>query len=563
MGRCVSNPVFIKADKKSTAAITVSLVVPFCRINALFPSVYRAVMPLFVQPQGTYILRLFFEGGNYMSLINISDLTFSYDGNSENVFENVNIQLDTNWKLGLVGRNGRGKTTLLKLLTGELRGTGTISSQVGFEYFPYHVKDPEMFAIDVIREIAPEADDWEIYREMSLLKIGRDADYQQFCTLSGGEQAKIMLVGLFLRRNSFLLIDEPTDHLDSGGRRILGRYLNRKNGFIIVSHDRMLLDECTDHILSINRCGISIQKGNYSDWQRSKDMQDSFELARNEKLKKDIKRLEAAARRTAEWSDKAERAKIGFDPVKVEKSLSRRPNEAAKAKKIMSRSVSISERREKAVREKSGLLKNIEQSAELKLTPLEFHSRRLLQIEKASLSYGGKIVCSGVDLTVMQGERIALTGGNGCGKTSILRLICGHEIEHTGLIIRNGQLKISYVPQKSDHLHGTLREYAESLGIDVSLFFAVLRKLGFSRELFEQRMESFSTGQKKKVLIAGSLCERAHLYVWDEPLNYIDIISRIQIEKLILESRPTMIFVEHDEAFREKIADRVIEIGRK
>lgn len=498
-----------------------------------------------------------------MSLINISDLTFSYDGSSENVFENVNLQLDTNWKLGLTGRNGRGKTTLLRLLTGELRGSGTISSQVEFEYFPYHVEYPEMFTIDIIREIAPEADDWEIYREMSLLKIGRDADYQQFCTLSGGEQAKAMLVGLFLRRNSFLLIDEPTDHLDSNGRRILGQYMSRKKGFIIVSHDRMLLDECTDHILSIDRCGISLQKGNYSDWQRSKDMQDSFEFAMNEKLKKDIKHLEAAARRTAEWSDKAERAKIGFDPMKVEKNISRRPNEAAKAKKIMSRSTAISERREKAVREKSGLLKNIEQTAELKLMPLEFHSRRLLQLEKISLSYGGRIVCSGVDLTVMQGERIALTGGNGCGKSSILRLVNGENIEHSGLVVRNGQLKISYVPQKSDHLHGSLREYAELLGIEVSLFFAVLRKLGFSRELFERNMASFSAGQKKKVLIAGSLCERAHLYIWDEPLNYIDIISRIQIEKLILESRPTIIFVEHDEAFRKKIADKVIEIGMR
>lgn len=497
-----------------------------------------------------------------MSLINITGLTFSYEGGSENVFENVNIQLDTNWKLGLIGRNGRGKTTLLKLLTGEIQGSGTISSSVKFEYFPYCVNDPDMFTIDVIREIAPDAEDWEIYREISLLGIDSDADYRQFRTLSGGEQAKAMLAGLFLRRSAFLLIDEPTDHLDSGGRRILGQYLAGKKGFILVSHDRLLLDECTDHILSINRCDIIVCKGNYSEWQRSKEMQDRFELARNDKLKKDIKRLETAARRTAEWSDKAERSKIGFDPAKVEKSISRRPYEGAKAKKIMSRSAVISERREKAVAEKSGLLKNIEQSAELRLTPLEFHSRQVVGLEKVSLRYGEKIICTDVNLTVMRGERIALTGSNGCGKSSILRIICGENIVHTGHIIRNGQLKISYVPQKSDHLHGSLREYAETLGIDISLYFAILRKLDFSRELFGQNIESFSAGQKKKIMIAGSLCERAHLYIWDEPLNYIDIISRIQIEKLILDSRPTMIFVEHDEAFREKIADRTIEISR-
>ncbi len=495
-----------------------------------------------------------------MSLINISNLTFSYDGSFKNVFENVNIKIDTQWKLGLIGRNGKGKTTLIKLLTGELHGSGTISSSVCFEYFPYNISSYEMFTIDVIREIAPEAEDWEIYREMSLLKISSDTDYRLFSTLSGGEQAKAMLAGLFLRRNSFLLIDEPTNHLDSDGRRIIGEYLNRKNGFILVSHDRNLLDMCTDHILSINKCSIELQKGNYSDWQHNKNMQDQFELAQNEKLKKDIKRLETAAKRTAQWSDKAEKAKIGFDPLKVEKNISRRPYEAAKAKKIMSRSMAISERREKAVHEKEKLLHNIEQTSELKIPSLAFHSQKLIQIENLSVRYGEKIICSNVNFTVMQGERIAIKGKNGCGKSSILKLICGEDIMYSGHIIKNNQLKISYVPQKTDHLHGTLQNYAEELGIDLSLFLTILRKLDFSREHFEQNIEHYSAGQKKKVLIAGSLCEKAHLYIWDEPLNYIDIISRIQIENMILSSNAAMIFVEHDETFCQKIADDFIEI---
>ena len=238
---------------------------------------------------------------------------------------------------------------------------------------------------------------------MSLLGLERDTDYRQFATLSGGEQAKAMLVGLFLRQNAFLLIDEPTNHLDDDGRRILGQYLSRKKGFILVSHDRTLLDSCIDHILSVNRCNIELQKGNYSDWQRNKDMQDNFELAQNEKLKKDIKRLEAAAKRTAEWSERAEKAKIGFDPIKVEKSISRRPYEGAKAKKIMSRSSAISERREKAVQEKSSLLRNIEQTSELKIQSLEFHSRKLIQLENISVSYDGITVCKDVNFTVNQG----------------------------------------------------------------------------------------------------------------------------------------------------------------
>lgn len=496
-----------------------------------------------------------------MSLINVSGLTFSHEGSSENIFENASFQLDTDWKLGLIGRNGRGKTTLMKLLCGELSGSGTVSAKVNFEYFPYNVENPEMFTIDVIREIAPDADDWEIYREMSLLKMNTDTDYQVFSTLSGGEQAKAMLVGLFLRRNAFLLIDEPTNHLDMFGRHSLGEYLGRKKGFIIISHDRKFLDMCTDHIMSINRCSIEVTKGNYSDWQKNKDMQDSFELAQNEKLKKDIKRLENAAKRTAEWSDKAEKSKIGFDPTKVEKSTNRRAYEGAKAKKMMSRSANISERRERAVQEKEKLLRNVEQTAEIKIQSLEFHSRKLVQLENVSLKYGEKTVCSNVSFTVTQGRKTAVTGQNGCGKSSILKLICGENIEYTGNLIKNGQLKISYVPQKTDHLHGTLQEYAENIGADLSLFLAILRKLDFSREHFVQNIENFSAGQKKKVLIAGSLCQKAHLYVWDEPLNYIDVVSRIQIENMILASNASIIFVEHDETFCEKIADNIIKIN--
>lgn len=490
-----------------------------------------------------------------MSLINISNLTFSYEGSFETVFSEVSLQLDTDWRLGLVGRNGRGKTTLLKLLAGELRGKGTISASTAFEYFPYKIDDTETPVIEIIRGIAYEAEDWEIFRETSLLDIDTEALYRPFCTLSGGEQTKAMLAGLFLKRNAFLLIDEPTNHLDSNGRRLLGSYIARKKGFILVSHDRSFLDLCTDHILSINKCNIELQKGNYSEWQRSKDMRDAFELSRNEKLKKDIKRLEAAAARTSEWSDKVEKSRYGTKNSGVKAD---RGYVGHKSAKMMKRSKSIEARQQAAADEKSTLLHNIEQTFELKMQPLAFHSEKLVQLENVSVSYGGKPVCGNISFTVTRGEQAAIVGRNGCGKSSILKLICGEKMDYTGSLIMNGQLKISYVPQKTDHLRGTLREYAEKLGIDLSLFLAILRKFDFSSGLFEQHMEHFSAGQKKKVMLAGSLCERAHLYVWDEPLNYVDIVSRIQIEELILKSRPTMIFVEHDETFREKIAGKVI-----
>ena len=122
---------------------------------------------------------------------------------------------------------------------------------------------------------------------------------------------------------------------------------------------------------------------------------------------------------------------------------------------------------------------------------------------------------------------------------------------------------VSYVPQDVSWLKGTFVAFEEREGVDRSLFRAMLRKLDFDRSQFDKRLEDFSMGQKKKVLIAKSLCEKAHLYVWDEPLNYIDVYSRMQIEDLILEHRPAMVLVEHDQAFIEAIGARVIEVERR
>jgi lincosamide and streptogramin A transport system ATP-binding/permease protein len=241
-----------------------------------------------------------------MSLINISNLTFAYEGSYDNIFENVSFQIDTNWKLGFTGRNGRGKTTFLNLLLGKLEYTGTISASVTFEYFPYEVLDKLANTIDVIGSIYPDYLQWELIRELSFLEVSEDVLYRPFNTLSNGEQTKVLLATLFLKENSFLLIDEPTNHLDIHGREIVSNYLNSKKGFILVSHDRAFLDGCIDHILSINKTNIDIQRGNFSTWQMNKERQDNFKIAENDKLKKEIRRLEKTAKEKAAWSAMAE-----------------------------------------------------------------------------------------------------------------------------------------------------------------------------------------------------------------------------------------------------------------
>ncbi len=492
-----------------------------------------------------------------MSLINVMNLTFAYEGSYDPIFENVNFQIDTDWKLGFTGRNGRGKTTFLSLLLGKHEYSGHISAQVGFEYFPFYVERKEGLTYEVVEDIYPDYEHWQLMREFSLLKIGEDVLYRPFESLSSGEQTKVLLATLFIKENSFLLIDEPTNHLDLNARKLVAHYLKSKSGYILVSHDRAFLDHCVDHILSINKTNIEIQKGNFSSWWENKRRQDQFELAADERLRKDIKRLSASARRTGDWSHAVEKSKNGTrnSGSKIDKGYV-----GHKAAKMMKRSKSIEQRQQSAIEEKSKLLKNIESSESLEIVQLAFHKPQLAELDAVSIYYGDKQVCPEVSFTIEPGERIALTGPNGSGKSSILKLICGEQLSHTGSLRKDSQLKISYVSQDTSHLKGNLSDYAREHGIDESLFKSILRKLDFSRAQFEKDMASFSGGQKKKVLIAKSLSERVHVHIWDEPLNFVDVISRMQIEELLLEHEPTILFVEHDSEFCDNIATKLVEL---
>ncbi len=494
-----------------------------------------------------------------MSFINVQDLTFGYEGSLEKVFDGVSFHMDTDWKLGLIGRNGKGKTTFLKLLLGEYAYQGTITKKVEFDYFPFEVKDKEKLAIEIVNEIAPKVEDWEIIKELSLLHSDAEILYRKFCLLSGGEQVKILLISLFLKENHFLLIDEPTNHLDSKTKENLVEYLNKKKGFILVSHDRNFLDKVVDHIISINNTNIEIQKGNFSSWYENKQARDTFELTQNEKLEKEISRLEIASKNTANWSNKIEKSK--YNTNNSGSSIDR-GYVGHRSAKMMKKSKVIEKRIEKSIEEKSGLLHNMDRNDTLKIVPLETKKTPLIVANHLQINYENKAIFKEQSFVIEKGDRVAITGKNGIGKSSLLKLILGNEIPYAGNIKVTADLKISYVSQNTDNLKGNLKEFGAKHEIEESIFKAMLVKMGFSKQDFEKEINQMSEGQKKKVLLAKSISERAHLYLWDEPLNYIDILTRIQIEEAILAYKPTIIFVEHDETFVKKVATKEILIEK-
>lgn len=508
-----------------------------------------------------------------MSQISVNKLTFGYESSVDNVFENASFTIDTDWKLGFIGRNGKGKTTFLRLLAKQYPYSGSIDAVVNFEYFPYEltagqIKTP---AADFIGDIRPEGELWRVICELS--QLGEDADilYRPYDTLSFGERTKILLAVLFSGENDFLLIDEPTNHLDMAARESVKEYLCAKKGFILVSHDRELLDACIDHVLVLNRKTIEVQRGNFSIWWENKEKKDRFAAAEDEKHRREIKKLKQAAKRTSDWADKSERTKIGGESAMVhDRAVNARAYIGSKTKKMQSRAKHIEKRIGREIQEKEGLLQDLEEVAGLRLTQLLHHSRKLVDIKDYGLRYAGASVdvLSGVTFSVEAGERVALHGANGCGKTTLIRRIlqkagmCGDDAlfsEEGECVVASG-LVISYVGQDTSDVRGDIDRYCGEHGLDKSMFCTMLRKLDFERDQFSKDMENYSQGQKKKVLLASSLLTPAHLYIWDEPLNNIDVFSVMQIGEMLMKYQPTMLFVEHDARFRREIATKVISL---
>ena len=508
-----------------------------------------------------------------MAQISVNNLTFSYEGSFDYVFENVSFSIDTNWKLGFIGRNRKGKTTFLNLLLGKYSFDGSICATTKFDYFPYKIVDyqQEMPIAEFMEDLKPGCEMWRVICELEELSESPEILYRPYCSLSPGERTKTLLAILFSEENEFLLIDEPTNHLDKDARECVKKYLASKKGFILVSHDRDLLDACTDHCLVLNRCSIEVQNGNFSVWWENKQRKDKFAMAENEKHRKEIQKLNQAAERVSKWADKNERTKIGFNPIKEhDRCLSTRSFIGAKTKKMQSRVKQMEKRIEREIEEKEGLLQDIESPIDLKLIQLTHHKKILVNVKDYSLKYKGtnKPVFEGVSFAIGNGERIVLSGKNGSGKTTLIKKIlqkCNSDIIYAdifeeGLCEVASGLIISYVGQETAGLKGNITNYCKEHDLDKSLFCSILRQLDFERDQFLKNIENYSEGQKKKVLLATSLLTPAHLYIWDEPLNYIDVFSRMQLERLILEYRPTMLFVEHDGRFCERIATKVVKL---
>lgn len=494
-----------------------------------------------------------------MSTIQITHLTFAYPG-QDNLFTNQNLTFDSSWKLGLTGRNGRGKTTLLNLIRGKLSGQGTITMPLTPLYFPQPVADSTQPAW-VVATKASTAELWEIQRELSLMHTDDDLLYRPFESLSGGEQTKVLLAATFASQTGFPLLDEPTNHLDVTGREQIADYLRHsQQGFIVISHDRHFLDIATDHTLTIEKQQLVLTQGNYSAYEQAKQLKDQSEYAEQAKLRHDIGRLKQTAANKRQWSQSREGDKYGNPHKKGSGAVYDTGFIGARSARVMQKAKNLEHRMDKAITDKESLLQNVEFIDSLKMNYQPDHHETLLRLRDVQLSYDHQpLFAKPVSLELNRGDRLALVGPNGSGKSSLLEAILGQfKGDITGEIQLTETARRSLVRQHYPDNLGTLTEFAEKRGLSYQDLLNNLKKLGMPRSDFKTPIQQLSAGQQKKVELAASLATPTSLYLWDEPVNYLDIFNQEQLVTLIQTVQPTMLVTEHDHDFIQAISTKIV-----
>lgn len=525
-----------------------------------------------------------------MSKITMNKMSYYYEDFYHPVYENINLSIKTEWKLGLIGRNGRGKTTLLKLLNGELEPTsGNVSIPVEMEYFPYNNECGYTITRDIIKEnigklksmedtmdtIIMENDEARfdeysrlqeqylemsgyeiesrILKEMDDMQLDKELLDREFDTLSGGEKTRIMLLTLFLRKKAFVLLDEPTNHLDSEGKEAVVAYLQKKKGFIVVSHDRSFLDQVIDHVISINKKDITLEKGNYSSWKYNKDKKEEFELRTRERLEEEIAQLERSAKCSRTWADIGNMQRYQFASHGRANGVETYMRQAKRSEARMQDNID----------QKKQLLQNYEEVKPIVMNQSNHIKEKcLIKIKELSFKYADhtKQIIKGFNFEVHAGERIWVKGKNGAGKSTLLKILSGALLSDA--IEYAEGLQMAMVSQEPAWKTGYIKEgFQDTIENPVyKRFLELCDHFELPENFLERPLETYSSGELKKINIARALAEDHHIILFDEPLNYMDTYFSEQLEKAILEYEPTIIFVEHDSYFGKAIATKTIQL---
>jgi len=467
------------------------------------------------------------------------------------LFKNINLSIYNGERVGIVGINGSGKSTFMNLIS---KTTQPDSGDIKI-----------LGSIAYVKQIAENinVDNFSNEDFINFLKTNNELNLnnklnQQFNTLSGGEQTKLMISFALSKKTDYLLLDEPTNNLDQKGIEWLIDKLNKFNGTVIsVSHDRYFLDKFANKILEFENGLISEYYGNYSDYKKQKHEKLSYEkrvyeekLQTNKKIKEQIKKLNQFVNnieKSAKRDGSTDKRASGF-----------KNSVQAKAKKLAKQAEakkSRLERLEENLGDKPFEIKDIF----YRINPESIHSKLLIKFSNVSKKFNNIPLFENINFEITNGDKIALKGNNGSGKTTLIKMLLGEE-NYTGEIWKSKSLKFAYLSQNAFNINSdqTLLEFANDFGEYKTQFLTNLCNMGINRELFNKKIANLSSGEKMKVKLNELILRNFNFLILDEPTNNLDIENKIFLEKVLKNYHDNLLIVSHDKALVDIICNKEI-----
>lgn len=474
------------------------------------------------------------------------------------LFKKLNLTIYDGEKVGIVGSNGSGKTTLLRIMAGVCKpdiGTVSTNDTIGYLQQITAYTEEDFIQISANPDVVKE-----FLKIKNKLHIDDTIDFNpdRLKSLSGGEKTKLMLASILSENPSVLMLDEPTNHLDQEGVEWLISTLNEYNGtIIVVSHDRYFLNNVVYRIIEIENGNVNDYYGNYDDYYNQKEQelikkkqQYAKQLSLEKKIDKQIDRLN-------QWSVKAEKD-------------SRRQGGMMSDSRITGAQTKAQVSATKLARQAKAKVSRLEQCKENFIDkPYEEHevfykiqsnpigSKILINAEDLSKKFGDRVLFEKSNFVIKAGEKVALKGANGCGKTTLLKIILGEE-DYQGLLWKAPTLKIAYLSQDVLDMNEdiTVMQFSQNGDSEYrTKFLTNLINMNMSKQVFDRKISTLSLGERMRIKMNETILQDFNLLILDEPTNHLDLPNKIFMEKILKNYKGSLILVSHDKTLCQNICD--------
>jgi ABC transport system ATP-binding/permease protein len=477
--------------------------------------------------------------GFVLILLSADKVSKSYS--EKKLLESVSLFLNDGDKVGVLGINGAGKSTLLKLVAGlEAPDTGMVTRSTGVRtgYLPQtpDFDDDNTVLQQVFEGLSPETRDLEEYEAKAILSRLGILDFDAKCgTLSGGEKKRVAIAAALVAPCEILILDEPTNHLDIGMITWLESYLQKYSGSILmVTHDRYFLERVTNRIVEIDRGNLYGYQCNYSKYLEMKAQREEMEQGT-------LRKERSLYRRELEWIQQGAKAR------------------GTKSKDRIERFEALQQKAE--IAPPSGKLEISSMATRL--------GKKTVEINSISKALGGRQLIKDFEYTILRDDRIGIIGRNGCGKTTLLKMIAGLERPDSGSVVLGETVKLGYFSQECEEMDPALRvidyvrQFAEQIATPDGTLSAsqMLEKFLFPPDVQWKPVGKLSGGERRRLYLLRVLMEAPNILLLDEPTNDLDIETMVVLEAYLDGFRGAVVVVSHDRYFLDRVAERFFIFG--